>query len=349
MNLPYLRQCIEELRKCKDGANRTTRSKEQAYLEKCREFVEILIDSDILYEFAESIVDSNSNSSDMSIDEPTPSNTSNIQHDDVDGIDAKDTDILNQYHVDCNNYYVSILTQYQTDSNNYYTQIFDKYRVDSYEYYSAMCNQYQVDSEKYYAELLNQYQANSEAYYTSILNQYQSENEKYYTEYNIWYEKELNEYYTDCYTEYYTECLQKLCWQYYTSVENNQITLNQELVIKNRDLVAHNKILQEFETKYNSLLSQNKNNTLLLNSMKNEYGDIYRRLLIMISQYNKLYIDFEKYKKNIQNANNSNDTYDIDDTDNDPIEKMNNILDILDIPDDYDYIDTEQYDNSSKE
>jgi hypothetical protein len=124
--------------------------------------------------------------------------------------------------------------------------------------------------------------------------------------------------------------LQKLCWQYYNNTENNQITLNKELVIKNRDLVAHNKTLKEFETKYNSLFIQNKNTTLLLNSMKNEYRDIYRRLLIMISQYNKLYIEFEKYKK----------TGVVGDVD--IPEKINDIPDNhLEIPDDYDYIDAE--------
>ncbi len=297
MNLKYLGQCIEELRKCKDAAKRTTRSKEQTYLEKCREFVEIMIDSNILYEFAEVIADSNTsscdNSMDMSIDEPT---ISNIQLDDVD--DNYD-DILNQYHVDCNNYYMSILNQYETDSISHYAALFDKYRYDSYDYYTSIINQYQVDSH---------------AYYTSVLN----ENEKYYTEYNktiaeycVWYEKELNEYYTDC--------LQTLCWQYYNNTENNQITLNKELVIKNRDLVAHNKTLKEFETKYNSLFIQNKNTTLLLNSMKNEYKEIYRRLMIMISQYNKLYIEFEKYKKIGEDI-----------LENNP-----------EIPDDYDYIDGE--------
>lgn len=341
MNLQYLRQYIDELRKCKDDAKRTTRSKEQAYLEKCREFVEILIDSNVLYEFAEAIVDSSSsscnNNMDMSIDEPTISNTSNIQHGNVDVIDNTDTDILNQYHVDCNNYYMSIINQYETDSLSYYTSLFDKYRVDNYDYYTSIINQYQVDSETYYAELLNQYQANSEAYYTSILNQYQTENEKYYTEYNktiaeycVWYEKELNEYYTDCYTEYYTDCLQKLCWQYYNNAENNQITVNKELVIKNRDLVAHNKTLKEFETKYNSLFIQNKNTTMLLNSMKNEYKEIYRRLMIMISQYNKLYIEFEKYKK-------TGVVGDVDIENN----KDNTLGEIPEIPDDYDYIDLE--------
>ena len=265
MNLQYLRQCIEELRKCKDVANRTTRSKEQAYLEKCREFVEILIESDILYEFAEAIVDSSSSCNsnmDMSIDEPK---TKNIHH--IDVIDNIDTDILNQYHVDCNNYYMSILNQYETNSLLHYTSLFDKYCVDSYDYYTSIVNQYQVDSETYYADLFNQYHV----YYTSVLN----ENEKYYTEYNktiaeycVWYEKELNEYYTDC--------LRTLCWEYYNNTEKNQITLNKELVIKNRDLVAHNKTLREFETNYNSLFIQNKNTTLLLNSMKSEYKDIYR-------------------------------------------------------------------------
>lgn len=336
MNLQYLRQYIDELRKCKDDAKRTTRSKEQAYLEKCREFVEILIDSNVLYEFAEAIVDGDSsscnNNMDMSIDEPTisnTSNTSNIQHDDVDVIDNTDTDILNQYHVDCNNYYMSIINQYETDSLSYYTSLFDKYRVDNYDYYTSIINQYQVDSETYYADLFNQHQT----YYTSVLN----ENEKYYTEYNrtiaeycVWYEKELNEYYTDCYTEYYTDCLQKLCWQYYNNAENNQITLNKELVIKNRDLVAHNKTLKEFETKYNSLFIQNKNTTLLLNSMTNEYKEIYRRLLIMISQYDKLYIEFEKYKKTGVVCN-----IDIP-------EKINDILkNCPEIPDDYDYVDIE--------
>lgn len=337
MNLQYLRQCIEELRKCKNDAKRTTRSKEQAYLEKCREFVEILIESNVLYEFAEAIVDSDSsscnNSMDMSIDEPTINNTSNIQHGDVDVIDNTDTDILNQYQVDCNNYYMSIINQYETDSLSYYTSLFDKYRVDNYDYYTSIINQYQVDSETYYAELLNQYQANSEAYYKSILNQYQAENEKYYTEYNktiaeycVWYEKELNEYYTDC----YTDCLQKLCWQYYNNTEKNQITINKELVIKNRDLVAHNKTLKEFETKYNSLFIQNKNTTMLLNSMKNEYKEIYRRLLSMISQYDKLYIAFEKYKK-------TGVVGDVD-IEND---KDNTVGEIPEIPDDYDYIDVE--------
>lgn len=320
MNLQYLRQCIEELRKCKDGATRTSRSKEQAYLEKCREFVETLIDTDILYEFAEAIIDSNTsscdNSMDMLIDEPTTSNTSNIQH------DAKDDEILNQYHVDCNNYYMSILNQYETNSVNHYADLFDKYRHDSYDYYTSIINQYQVDSETYYADLFNQHQT----YYTSVLN----ENEKYYKEYNktiaeycVWYEKELNEYYTHCYTEYYTDCLQKLCWQYYNNAENNQITLNKELVIKNRDLVAHNKTLKEFETKYNSIFIQNKNTTLLLNSMTNEYKEIYRRLLIMISQYDKLYIAFEKYKK-------TGVLGDVDILENNP-----------EIPDDYDYVDVE--------
>jgi hypothetical protein len=311
MNLQYLRQCIEELRKCKDVAKRTTRSKEQAYLEKCREFVEILIDSDILYEFAEAIVDSNSNSSnmDMSIDEPTNNNTSNIQHSIVDDIDIdSNSDILNQYHIDCNNYYMSILNQYHVDSEAHYASLFDKYRYDSHDHY---------------IDIINQYQTNSEAYYTSVLNK----NEKYYAEYYktiveycAWYEKELNEYYTDC--------LRKLCWDYYNNAENNQITLNKELIIKNRDLVAHNKTLKEFETKYNSLLIQNKNTTLLLNSMKNEYGDIYRRLMIMISQYNKLYIEFEKYKKTGVGGE-------------DILEKVNDILENCpEIPEDYDYIDT---------
>jgi hypothetical protein len=312
MNLQYLRQCIDELRKCKDVAKRATRSKEQAYLEKCREFVELLIDTDILYEFAEVIADSNTsscdNSMDMSIDEPTTSNTrntSNIQR--IDNKDDKDDGILNQYHV---------------DSQVYYTSLFDEYRHDSYDYYTSIINQYQIDSQAYYVELFNQYHA----YYTSVLN----ENEKYYTEYNktiteycVWYEKELNEYYTDC--------LQTLCWQYYNNAENNQITLNKELVIKNRDLVAHNKTLKEFETKYNSLFIQKKNTTLLLNSMTNEYKEIYRRLLIMISQYNKLYIEFEKYKKMGVVCN------------IDVPEKIKN--DILEnrpeIPDDYDYVDSE--------
>lgn len=326
MNLSYLRQCIEELRKCKTDAKRTTRSKEQAYLEKCREFVEIFIDTDILYEFAEAIADSSSsscnNSMNISIDEPTNSTNSNIQHDNVDALNAKDDEILNQYHIDCNNYYMSILNQYETDSLNHYSALFDKYRYDSYDYYTSIINQYQIDSEAYYADLFNQYQT----YYTSVLN----ENEKYYKEYNktieeycVWYEKELNEYYTHCYNEYYTDCLQKLCWQYYNNAENNQITLNKELVIKNRDLVAHNKTLQEFETKYNSLFIQNKNTTLLLNSMTNEYKEIYRRLLIMISQYDKLYIEFEKYKK-------TGVVGDVDILENNP-----------EIPDDYDYIDVE--------
>jgi hypothetical protein len=306
MNLKYLRQCIDELRKCKD--ERTTRSKEQAYLEKCREFVEILIDSNILYEFAEVVVDDNN----MSVDDLNPNN---IQH--IDTMDTIDNTILNQYHIDCNNYYMSVYNQYQASSEKYYTSLFDKYRFDSYDYYTSIVNQYQVDSEAYYADILNQYQLNSETYYTSILNQYQTENEKYC----IWYEKELNEYYTDC--------LRTLCWEYYTNVEKNQVDLNRELVIKNRDLVAHNKTLQEFETNYNSLLSQNKNNTLLLNSMKNEYKEIYRRLLIMISQYNKLYIAFEKYKKT-----------GLGDEDNIP-EKTNDMNDTQEIPDDYDYIDME--------
>ena len=299
MNLQYLRQCIDELRKCKDVAKRTTRSKEQVYLEKCREFVEIFIDTDILYEFAEVIADSSSSSCNMSIDEPT--NSTNINT--VDAKDAKDDEILNQY---------------ETNSLNHYASLFDKYRLDSYDYYTSIINQYQVDTEAYYAELFNQYHT----YYTSVLN----ENEKYYTEYNktiteycVWYEKELNEYYTDCYTEYYTDCLQKLCWQYYNNAENTQITLNKELVIKNRDLVAHNKTLKEFETKYNSIFIQNKNNTLLLNSMTNEYKEIYRRLIIMISQYDKLYIEFEKYKKN---------GLDVD-------------ADVPEIPEDYDYVDVE--------
>ena len=195
----------------------------------------------------------------------------------------------------------------------------------------------------YYTDILNKYHANSEEYYANILNQCQLDTEKYYTEYNkniadycIWYEKELN--------EYYTECLRNLCWEYYTNVENNQVKLNHELVIKNRDLLARNKTLQEFETKYNSLLTQNINYSLLTNSMKNEYNDIYRRLLIMISQYNKLYIDFEKYKKPgvvvdvdiPEKINEINEIHDID-----------NIDKIQEIPDDYDYVDVEQFDNSN--
>ncbi len=325
MNLKYLRQCIDELRKCKD--ERTTRSKEQAYLEKCREFVEILIDSNILYEFAEATVDSNS--SNMSIDEPTNNNTINtIQYSNVDDIDIdNNSDILNQYHIDCNNYYMSILNQYHVDSEAHYMAVFDKYRYDSHAHYSDIINQYQVDSETYYVDLLNKYQTNSEAYYTSVLN----ENEKYYAEYYktiveycAWYEKELNEYYTDC--------LRTLCWEYYNNIENNQLKLNHELVIKNRDVLAQNKTLHEFETKYNSLFVQNKNTILLLNSMKNEYRDIYRRLLIMISQYNKLYIEFAKYKK-------TGVVVDVD-----ILEKVNDINDINDvpeIPDDYDYINVE--------
>ena len=330
MNLKYLRQCIDELRMCKDVANRTTRSKEQMYLEKCREFVEILIDSNILYEFAEEVI-VDSNSSHMSIDEPT---TSNTQQSDME-IQNVDASILNQYQVDCNNYYTSVLNQYQSNSEEYYSAILNKYHIDCNEYYTNVMNQYHVDSEEYYTNVMNQYHVDSEEYYSAILNKYHVDSEEYYTEYNkniadycVWYEKELN--------EYYTEYLRTLCWEYYTNVEKNQVKLNKELVIKNRDVLAHNKTLQEFETKYNSLFIQNKNTTLLLNSMKSEYKDIYRRLLIMISQYNKLYIEFETYKKNIQNANNTDDI-------DEPNEKMNNI------PDDYDYIDTEQYDNSSKE
>jgi hypothetical protein len=284
MNLKYLRQCIDELHKCKDethSTKRMTRSKEQLYLEKCRDFVELLIDSDILYEFA----DINCCDMDESKDESA---------------------IINQY-----NDYTTILTQYQTDSNAHYTAIFDKYRLDSYDHYSSIINQYHVNSEAYYADLLNQYQVNSESYYTDILNQYQVDNEKYYTEYNVWY-------------EYYIDYLRTLCWEYYENVEKNQVALNQELVIKNRDLLARNKTLQEFETNYNSLLTQNKNTTLLLNSMKSEYKEIYRRLMIMISQYNKIYIEFAKYKKNTDIT--------------EKINEINDFRDIQEIPDDYDYI-----------
>jgi hypothetical protein len=123
---------LDELSQFKTN-NKMTRSMEQTYLEKCRDFVEMMIASESLVSMSE--IDNNDDSK-MEVD------SSNVLTDDM--------------IIKCNEY-----QQYCQQECN---QILDKYKLDLYEYYQKECKQildkYKLDMDEYckwYEKELNEY------------------------------------------------------------------------------------------------------------------------------------------------------------------------------------------------
>ena len=127
----------------------------------------------------------------------------------------------------------------------------------------------------------NEYQQYCQQECRQILDKYKLDME----EYCKWYEKELNEYYTD-----YT---QTILWDYYENTTKKLEEMNQTLMAENHNLSVFIKSIEEIDANYKNVKKEYKH-------LSSEYNEIYRRLLIMISEYHKLYNEYHTYKNEVK-------------------------------------------------
>jgi hypothetical protein len=223
----HFKKDLDELAQFKNN-NKMTRSVEKTYLEKCRDFVEMMIASESLASMTEMYNDDNVNEL-SNEDHSNVNELSNEDHSNVNELSNEDHSNVNELSNDM----INICNEYQQYCQQQCRQILDKYKLDMEEY--SKC-----------------------------------------------YEKQLNEYYTD-----YTRTI---LWDYYENTTKKLEKINQALMADNQDLSECVKSIVKVETNYNNMKKDYKHLSL-------EYTEIYRRLLIMISEYNKLYNQYQKSKK----------------------------------------------------